>query len=279
MKPYFSAHGILPACLLLVTVLSGCNGNPFALGPASQPASPDQDRYTILLTVLNGEDHVQQAVRYKDLTEKEAGWKDLNIVHMENHSELYWGNYASPAQAQENLKAAKMFRTPGGVPVYAQAIVVPVPGKPVGPPELNLDNAPGEYALVVAAFYDVPEANYYGRKQFAVEYCQQLRKQGYEAYYTHGLSQSLVVIGSFPASAVQEEKRPNAPTRWVALDPRLAELQRKFPLLAVNGYSEKTIVVNPKTQKPETVESRSYLLRTHNDQASHANDPFHRTGQ
>ncbi len=249
--------------ILLLAALSalaaGCDGNTLSLG--SDNSQEDDGEYTIMLIALSTPDHVTRAIHYKTETEKDTGWRGLFIVHEASHSTLYWGKYKTPQDAQKNLKKAKEYIAPAKIPVYKQALVIPIPGKQVGPPEWNLNNASGEYSIAVAVFYDVPEENYVGRKQFAVDYCKQLRDEGCEAYYHHGVSRSTVSIGAFPESAVEEIVKDNAVSDLKILDPQITEIMKKFPLLAVNGRQELIKTKDPRTGKIVTSPAKSYLIR------------------
>jgi len=246
----------------------------------SQDASvqSEEGAYSILLHVLSSPDtHVQDAQRYKALTENDAGWKGLFIVPKVDHTELYWGRYATHKDARKNLEKAKAYVTGAGIKVYARSMIVPLPGKDVGPPEWNLLNAPGAYTVVVAVFYDVPEADYYGRRENAVEYCEQLRGEGEEAYYHHGPAKSTVTVGMFPDSAVQMIGEGDT-VRPEVRDPRIDATVRKYRYLAVNGYSEKRPQYNAKTRRVEQVTSSPYPAHVPRRKGDEADDALYRVG-
>ena len=52
-----------------------------------------------------------------------------------------------------------------------------------------------------------PTDSFWEQKKAAAEYCSWLRKKGYEAYYHHGPGCSIVTVGIFDESAV-EQTRP-----------------------------------------------------------------------
>lgn len=249
--------------------------NPFAalLRPAPDTSGgTDDGAYSILLYVCRSPaGHVNQAKRYKDATEKDAGWKHLFIVHKDDHSLLYWGKYRMVQDAQPNLKTAKAYRAPAGVNIYGQAIVVPLPGHDVGPAEWNVAAIQPRYLFTVlcAVFYDVPEANYVGRKQFAVDYCKQLREQGIEAYYRHDPAQSIVTVGAFEPSAVAQVRKGKQ-VDTVVRDQRVAALFKRFPHLAVNGRQRILHMINTQTGKPEDVPASTYLMEIPREKPTHA---------
>jgi len=192
-----------------------------------------------MLSTFSGTDHVQQAKRFKNETEKRTKWTDLRVVHMEDRSELYKGIYPSIKAAQGDLAKAKEWVAPAGYPPYKNAIVVVVPGQYVGPAELNLRNAKGAYTVVVAVFYNVPANNYLTRKTDAVSYCQRLRANNYEAYYYHGPVNSLVTVGSFPESSVRMVTEKGV-TKPKIVDSRINAIMKEeqFEYLAINGQRE-----------------------------------------
>jgi hypothetical protein len=233
--------------------------------------------YTILLAICNSPTgHAEQAKYYKQATEKHVGWKNLFIVHKDDHSELYWGKYKTLDDAQPNLKKAREYTTPANIKVFGTAIVVPVPGKDdVGPPEWRLDTTPDKYVYTVmlGEFYDVPEADYLGRRKYAVEYCQQLREKGLPAYYKHDPASSIVTVGLFEASAVVLVKKGDKTQRDIR-DQRIQSLFAQFPQLAVNGRQKILRVMNTKTKKMEQVPAPTYLMAIpREDKADHANPP------
>ena len=233
--------------------------------------------FTILLTICNSPSgHAEQAKYYKQATEKHAGWKYLFVVHKEDHSELYWGKYKTREDAEPNLKKAREYTTPANVQVFATAVVMPVPGKDdIGPPEWRLDTTPDKYVYTVmlAEFYDVPQANYVGRRKFAVEYCQQLREKGFAAYYRHDPASSIVTVGLFEASAVVLIKKGDKTQRDVR-DPRINALFAQFPNLAVNGRQMLIRAVKGETKQVQQIPASTFLMVIpREDKADHAHPP------
>jgi hypothetical protein len=113
--------------------------------------------------------------------------------------------------------------------------------------------------VLVAVFYDEPDANYVGRQQFAVDYCRQLRQEGEMAFYHHGPVRSMVSVGSFDESVV-EKVREGKETQAVIRDDRVKAILAKHPSLAVNGREELQRVYNPKTKKIEMTPATSQLI-------------------
>lgn len=236
--------------LWALSMLTGCD-----LSPGNPSTPPGQDlaagRYTILLHIAHGANHAAAIETIRELTEKNTGWKGLITVTKDSYSALYWGSYATPADAEKYLQTAKNFRSESGRQPFPKALVVPVPAGHVGPPEWDLAKAKGAYTVCVQVWYNDPKVEFYQRKEAAVAYCKQLREQGYEAYYHHGPSRSSVTIGSFPASSVEMVKEYGRVSPVVS-DPRIQAILDKFPRLAVNGHEFWVTVprIDPETGRP-----------------------------
>ncbi len=265
-----SALLLLPALLLI-----GCDGmdlNGLGSPTGGQPdtavdGAGDGKPWTILLhTHANPSTHREEAELFKQRISERVGWDGVYAVHREGSSQLFWGRYASVEDASENLARAKEYVTPAGVPVFRQAMVVPVPGKDrpaSGTNALALQNARGTYSVLVGVFYDVPKADYVGRRSFAEQYARELRNEGFEVYYFHGPIRSGVTVGSFPSEAVSFTR--DASTG--AMIPNYSDAIQKvldhprFEYLAVNGWAERWKVRNPQTGKVESIPQRPYAVK------------------
>ena len=170
---YGLATWLARAVVLGILSAGGCPCLPLGAGAA--------DTCTILLYVHKGENHAQEAEEYKRNAQQHAGWKDVYVVNHSGYSELCRSRYPSAEAAAADLKQAKNYRTPVGVQVFAQAMVMPLAEQATGPTPYNLADSKGAFTIVVAEFYDVPSAGYVGRKRFADRYCRQLRDKGTEA--------------------------------------------------------------------------------------------------
>ena len=232
-------------------------------------------RYTILLAVLDHPDyHVQDAKYWKESAQDQTGWRDLYVIHENSLSKLYRGKYSSLSKAQACLAEARRFRTkpsdeaPDGVMVFALGKIVPALGIDMGPPEWMLaNNTPDvRYTLVVAEFFSQP--GYREPEKYAVEYCTQLRDEGYEAFLYHTPAKSYVTIGNFPESSYQmvtsrQSSREFAHRGWALPDipdPKLKQLVREFPELAINGRRNIIHHVNPMTGEKEEFADPSRIM-------------------
>ncbi|MCP4568857.1 MAG: hypothetical protein GY841_14865, partial [FCB group bacterium] len=221
----------------------------------------EDDTRTVLLFTHRGADHISKARAHKGNIARAAGWDGLFVVNKENSSSLYWGKYKSRSKlAEKNLKKAKNFVSPStGVRLYERAIIVPLPGKDLGPEKWNLKNAPSNavYSVQVGVYYDIPARGYFGRKKEAVEVCRKLRQRGEEGYFYHGLKRSGVYIGAFPASSVSMQrthvKHPRTGHKsykdnQVVNDPRMKRILKDYPELVICGNTETIDVYDHKTK-------------------------------
>lgn len=240
--------------------LYGCSeGQTGGLLPLGNEPPPDNASFTILLCLVPGPNHVADAEAYKNTVAKATGWRDVYLVHESEWSKLYRGRYLSPHQAQGDLEQAQAWRDSRGLLPFARALVMPLPApKQVGPPEWSLLRTSGVFTVTVAEFYDVPEASYVGRKDFAVQCCRELRSRGLEAYYYHGPAKSFVSIGAFPESSYPSVNQ-NGTMRRAVRDPRIQSILQKFPHLAVNGRQD-LFVVETRSGQPAALATSSYVM-------------------
>jgi len=232
--------GVLAVTLpVLIGAVSGCK-NMLA-----------EKQYTILLHTFSGPNHVRQSKYYRDKTRELAGWKGLEIVHKDNNSELYWGRYPSIPSAESDLKTARTWHVPGvNRTAFSFPKVVLIPGKEIEKPEYNLLNvSQGHWTVLVAIYVDDPSQSFVGRdrQKHALEYCQWLRKQGYEAYYRHMTGRSQVTVGTFPEDAVVVETKASVkPDIFVAKQVIKSEKMRK--IMATRSPPLLFLVVNDHTE-------------------------------
>ena len=230
------------ASVLCCWAAQGC-GDAGAVQAGGRRFTSDDYRtwYTIRLRVFRGDRHADEAAKYQQSIAKLTGWNDLLVAAEGDQSIVCWGKYDSikKNKAQRRLAKAKAWAAPpNGAKIFQFALIVPLRGANPGPPEWDLANASGAHTVKVAEFYDVPESGYVGRKKFALEYCRELRKRDYEAYFHHGLFKSIVTIGTFPSMSVRRIQTRRG-IRIEVRDSRIREITLAFPQLAVNGAGER----------------------------------------
>ncbi len=250
--------------ILSALIVAGCDSDPLTYPTPSSPGlgasksyQPTEDTYTVLLRVMSDPaTHIHDANRYEESLTEQLGWKGVFVIHKEGRSDVYQGKFRTAKHAARTLKAAKAYRAQNNLPVFARAMIVPLPGKDIGPPEWKLTSAAGTHSMLVAVFRDVPEKNYLGRRRKAVDYCRRLRKNGVEGYFWHGDVSSHVTIGSFTSRAVRRQRT----------DPRVLQIQRDFPMLAINGLGENVITRDLRTGKIIRTPRRARLVKIPRDE-------------
>ncbi len=161
---------VVLACLL-VAGSAGCSDGLGGLSASSQ------GEYTIWLMGTAGDQHIGTSKHLLESVRTHTSWSDIFLVHSDNHSDIYRGHYKSPSAAQGDLEAAHNFVAQAtGMKPFQRARVVAMAAKPTGPAEWNIQASKGHYTVLVADYYDVPEARYVGRMQFAVARCKELRE-------------------------------------------------------------------------------------------------------
>jgi hypothetical protein len=175
----------------------------------SSDPTPDDDgnKFTILLYLHQDPSHVKAAMQHKIDAEQHTGWDDIYVVHKDGHSELFMGRYKTREDAQKALKKVHAFAYEKR-PIYGKAIIARIPGQDTTPTTFDLRNAPTgkKYSVQVAVFYDIPQKNYLGHQQRAIDLCQRLRNRGDEAYYYLTPDRSCVTLGSFPPEAIETKR-------------------------------------------------------------------------
>lgn len=241
---------ILWSLILLSCVAVGCT-------------DPGDEGFTILLQTTRGPRHIQNATFVVDALEKD-GWDGVYAVIKDGRTELFWGKYRSVESAHGDLLDAKKYRNVNGFTPFVGALIMPRPGKALGPPEWNLFNAKGEYTVLVATFFNVPRKDFFQRKQVVVDLCREYRKQGHEAYYYHGPTKSHVTVGAFPESAIRVTNTDRT-VRVVFRDERIKTIIDHFKELVVNYYAQVSHVTirkpGPNFGKREMRRSSPYLTR------------------
>ena len=120
------------------------------------------------------------------------------------------GRAKMPRRLKEDLAAIAHLGMPGNgegqaLFFFRSAAAVRMPQPDPGNPAWRLSRAPGIYSLQVAAFE--PTVDFWEHQQAATAFCALLRRRGYQAYYHHGQSLSMVTVGSFGADAVRHQQR------------------------------------------------------------------------
>lgn len=216
-----------------------------AFGEQGSTAAFAKGRFTISLAIYEQMDQEQQAnqllSRARQLLNNDEVW----IETFPKGLSVNYGHFATMDKAKRHLpKIKSIYATlqPGNYQFfYAKEIPEPDPD---APSEWNIVNTDCYYSLKIAAYYNVPESNYYNRKQDAVQAVKNLRQEGTSAYYYHGYYESLVLIGCM---------YQNVPTPIVEI------LRKKFPWHYENSYRVYNIKEDSQHQK-HRLQKKSYLV-------------------
>jgi hypothetical protein len=101
---------------------------------------------------------------------------------------------------RKDIDLVRQLGDQSGERFFLRAMPVRMPMPDVGNPDWVLKNVPATYSLQVAVFE--PNDDFWEHKEAAAKYCALLREKGYEAYYHHGTSGSVVTVGAFGPDAV-----------------------------------------------------------------------------
>jgi len=157
---------------------------------------------------------MQDIQQFADTLRRTPGIRAESIVvrdEADGLARLYYGTYQRrtdpktnqrdmPPQMRADLDLLRELGDATGRRYFLRAIPVRAPTPDAGNPEWRLIDAPGVYTLQVAAFE--PTDAFWEYKQAAAEYCKLLRDKGYEAYYHHTNTASMVTVGAFGPEAV-----------------------------------------------------------------------------
>jgi len=249
------------AAVVALLALWGCE-EQIAVNPFEpQPQQPSGDRFGIFLAAFTGPTHRQQAQAYLSAVRRQTGWPELYVETDDRTSRVFRGEYPTYIAAEDDLRRVKAFRDAAGRPLFRGAIIMPLKPRPYGPPEWDLRNCAGPYSVLVAVFYNVPEANppYMGREKFAVDYCRQLRARGEEAFYYHGTTRSIVTVGSFQESALAKIQK-DGQELYEIRDPQIQQIIDRYKYLAVNGRQEFTKVLNRSTGRYDRIPQKPRVI-------------------
>ena len=161
------------------------------------------------------------------ITDDRDGFTRLYYGSYDRRTDRKTGKRTMPRKLTKDLKLIKELGTGPGEYYFLRAMVVRMPTPDVGDPEWNLAKADGVYTLQVGVFEPLEE--FWQYKQAAVDFCELLRGKGYEAYYYHTDSASMVTVGTFGDDAVIP-----SPRGLPSYSAEVLALQRQDELLQYN---------------------------------------------
>jgi len=286
MKNYAFRISLLLSGIAACFCTAGCEGN---LTTGSAPGLDASDsaagdsaatEYTILLTQFSGSNARTLAALQKKQASKHPDFDDINIIRNSDGYQLLQGKYLKASTAREKLNRVKSWKDTTGRNPFKNAKIIEIPGSEFGPGDWNLAKVRhGYYSYQVAVFYDMYkkdtpglDADYVGRKKFAVDYCRRLREKGYESFFFHGPSNSVVTIGIFDKKAIKNIKKKTIDPKTgeinegsfveshVILSKKMLKLQKKFPYMQINGGGQQDVLINPKTRRLEKRLLKTYAV-------------------
>jgi len=180
-------------------------------------AAPQRSRapWTIVCAELNGANRAQLASSLSETLKRTPGVRAEDVFVVDDAdgvSRLCYGHYhrpkdpktgrhTSPKGLRRDMSLLRELGTPDGRRMFTRAMVMRTPQPDVGNPAWDLRHVDAAYSLQVAAFE--PTEDFWEYKKAAADYCAALRQAGYEAYYHHAASASVVTVGLFGADAIQ----------------------------------------------------------------------------
>ncbi len=170
--------------------------------------------WTIQCLELRGPYGLRQVQQVAETLKNTSGIRPADVFvrdESDGSARLYYGTYlrradrrtgklALPGKMRKDLDLIRQFGDDSGKRYFAYAMPVRMPTPDVGNRDWALEDVPAKYSLQVAVFE--PAGDFWQYKEAAVQYCDLLRKKGYEAYYHHGKACSVVTVGAFGPDAV-----------------------------------------------------------------------------
>lgn len=270
--------------LFLMPALVGCASTPDFDPPTSEgkklfggdgsATSDNLNFWTIALKTFAGDDARQRAEAELAEFSRVRGLEELFIMEREKPSssaaqQAEWVNRAVICIGKENspsskeaialLERVRKAKINGQTP-FARAFYIP----PTGEAQSNLDlrSAPrvfgptAVYTLQVAAYGRADgkaptERDIQDAREKAEEAVDELRRQGELAFYYHGPSMSMVTVGVFSHSDIQQE----------SLSYEIRNLMQRFPHNLYNGKGvSQTVVMSDGSRQKIMQESFPVLI-------------------
>jgi hypothetical protein len=249
---------------MLLAACAGCEGTGQTMTFAPRSDAADEEVWTIRCITLSGPDRRQRARIYADALRqvRELNAQLVQTYDDNNSTVVCYGRYrriygadpGQPAYRPNHLQDMQLIRSlrleTGDVWPFMLASMDLLPTRRSAQSAWDLNNVEGYWSLQVGVFYNT--SDFQSRRAAAEEYCRVLREDGEEAYFHHGPVNSSVCVGVFPFEAVSEvvTEKPlagQAVRRIAVIDPRMSELQERFPHNLENGHTVYDIRRDPQS--------------------------------
>ncbi len=204
----FSSLAVISGC-----AAAGSSGTARKKQPSSRLGTKGTP-WTILCIELSGPERVSRVGDLANSLRNTPGIRAADVSvgdEPDGYARLYYGTYfrktekktgkrSIPKALAQDMELIKQLGDASGRRYFLGAMVVRLPTPDVGNPAWDLAKANARYSLQVAVFE--PTEDFWEYKQAAADYCEWLRKKGYEAYYHHSIASSVVTVGLFGPEAV-----------------------------------------------------------------------------
>ncbi len=242
-----------------LALLGGCAGSD-SPSPSMQeqgreifsPVTPGDDidaatAWSIVIAAYRGEDRNARAQRDVANVQTQAGLVGAYVEDRGDATVIAYGRYESPddRRAINDLQLVRETEYDNARPFAGAMLSPPSRVKSGSKPEWDLRNVKemmGDwviYSLQIGAYGVIdrrPSASELEEFRDAAEQAvYQLRREGEQAFYYHGPTMSMVLIGAWGDRDFEPSTSPMLPPRYEA--PAIREAKRKFPYNLFNGQA------------------------------------------
>jgi hypothetical protein len=186
-------------------------------------------KFTIVLAQYDFADRDNNAQRLMQRASEVLKTNDIWLEKLPRRLSVNYGRFDKNTPKsliqQEFKRVKKLYRQLDAGPYQFSFIrELPEPDPPA-PAEWSLLNQTCYYSLEIGAYYNVPEKEYYSRKEDAVKAVKGLRASGDPAFFVHGQHETRIYIGCMPHNVTE---------------PFVKLVQKKYPYRFENGAQVST---------------------------------------
>ncbi len=195
--------------------------------------------YTIVLAQYTqiGSDYQAQELMLH--AKKVLKTEDIWLLNEKNGLYVNYGHFSSQTgkieREFERVKKIYYDQIQAGPYQFCFIREIPRSSTPPAPPEWNLLQNRCAATLEIGCYYNVPEKDYFSRKEDAIQAVKSLRAAGEQAFYVHGQYESRIYIGCVGKAADAEKK--------------LKSLQQKNPYRYENGGLVYSVIYDQNHQR------------------------------